>query len=79
MDYDGGTDRAVVGHVEAILRRGQSAGEFRDFDPLVMAAAVQRTVEGLPFLLGSAPHLDCPAFAREVATTFELATRRGQV
>ena len=25
MRYDGVTDRAIVGHVEAILRRGQSA------------------------------------------------------
>jgi hypothetical protein len=72
MRHDGDTDRAIVGHVEAILHRGQSAGEFRDFDPLVMAAAVQRTVESLPFLLESARELDCRALGRDVATTFEL-------
>lgn len=75
LHYDAATDQAVVGHVEAILRRGQVGGEFRDFDPRVMATAVQRAVEGLPFLLESTPDLDCGTFARELVTLFELGTR----
>jgi AcrR family transcriptional regulator len=71
-----GTDVAVPSHLEALLRRGQAAGEFRDFDPRVMALAVQRSVESLPFALESDPDLDCAAFARELVTLFELATRR---
>ena len=76
LHYDEVTERTVVGHVEAILRQGQADGEFRDFDPWVMATAVQRAVEGLPFLLASAPDLDCSAYGRELATLFELGTRR---
>jgi AcrR family transcriptional regulator len=72
-----GTDAAVPTHLEALLRRGQSTGEFRDFDPRVMALAVQRAVESLPFALESDPDLDCAAFGRELVTIFELATRRG--
>ena len=77
LHYDAGTDRAVVGNVEAILRQGQASGEFRDFDPRVMATAIQRAVEGLPFLLDSVPDLDCAAYGRELVTLFELGTRRG--
>jgi len=76
LAYDAATDHAVVGHVEAILRHGQAGGEFRDFDPRVMAAAVQRAVEGLPFLLESIPDLDCAAYADELVTLFELGTQR---
>jgi AcrR family transcriptional regulator len=71
-----GADDAVPGHVVAILRQGQADGEFRDFDPTVMALAVQRSVEALPFALQGDPDLDCAAFAAELVTLFELATRR---
>ncbi|MGI8576791.1 MAG: TetR/AcrR family transcriptional regulator [Nocardioidaceae bacterium] len=76
LHYDAATDRAVVGHVEAILRQGQADGEFRDFDPRVVATTVQRAVEGLPFLLESVPNLDCAGYGRELVTLFELGTRR---
>lgn len=70
-----GADEPVPGHVEAILRRGQASGEFRAFDPRVMALAVQRAVEALPFALESEPELDFPAFAHELVTLFDLGTR----
>lgn len=70
-----GADDPVPGHLEAILRRGQVDGEFRDFDPRVMALTVQRAVEALPFALDADPELDCPAFGRELVTLFALATR----
>jgi AcrR family transcriptional regulator len=76
LNYDAATDHAVVGHVEAILRQGQADGEFRDFDPRVVATAVQRAVDGLPFLLESVPDLDCAAYGRELVTLFDLGTRR---
>jgi AcrR family transcriptional regulator len=75
LPYDAGTDRAVVGHVEAILRHGQASGEFRDFDPLVVGTAVQRAVDGLPLLLQANPDLDCEAYAAELVTLFELGIR----
>lgn len=76
LNYDAETDKEVVGHVELILRAGQESGDFRDFDPVVMATSVQRCVEGLPFLLESRPDLDCHSYGRELVTLFELATRR---
>lgn len=76
LHYDAGTEQTVIGHLEAILRQGQANGEFREFDPSVMATAVQRAVEGLAFLLDSLPDLDCAAYGRELVTLFELGTRR---
>ena len=70
-----GTDDAVPSHLEALLRQGQADGEFRGFDAQVMAVAVQRAVEGLPFLLQTHPDLDCAAFGRELVVLFDLATR----
>lgn len=74
--YDADTDRSVLGPIEGILRAGQRSGEFREFDAFVMAATIQRAVDGLPFLLQTKPDLDLTAYAEEVATLFDLATRR---
>ncbi|TDE44532.1 TetR/AcrR family transcriptional regulator [Nonomuraea mesophila] len=73
--YNPDNDRNVVGHVESILSKGQANGEFRDFDTFVMAATIQRSIDGLPFLLQSAPDLDLTGYARELTTLFDLATR----
>jgi AcrR family transcriptional regulator len=73
--YDAGSENTVVSPLEDILRAGQDSGEFRDFDPTVMATLIQRAVDGLPFLLDVRPGLDVAAYGREVVTTFDLATR----
>jgi AcrR family transcriptional regulator len=75
LPYDTDTEQAALSPVEEILRAGQRSGEFRDFDPTVMATMIQRAVDGLPFLLAARPDLDVAAYAAEVVTTFELATR----
>ena len=69
-------DRSATEDLESILRFGQSSGEFRDFDPRVMATTVQRSVDGLPFAVQADPGIDCAAYARELVTIFELATAR---
>ena len=57
ISYDTGAELVALSPVEEILRRGQQAGEFRAFDPRVMAAVIQRAVDGLPFLLQTQPAL----------------------
>jgi AcrR family transcriptional regulator len=74
FSYDAGTEQTVLSPIEEILRAGQETGEFRRFDPKVMATLVQRAVDGLPFLLAADPDLDVPAYGAEVATVFRLAT-----
>lgn len=66
----------TTSHVAEILREGQQAGQFRGFDPQVMAIAVQRSIESLPFVLETRPDLDTAAYARELVTLFERGTRR---
>jgi AcrR family transcriptional regulator len=75
FDYGPDADQAVISPIEHILRQGQETGEFRTFDPKVMATLVQRAVDGLPFLLAAEPDLDVEAFGAEVALTFQLATK----
>jgi len=76
--YDETTERTVVSPLEEILRGGQASGEFRAFDTRVMAVVIQRAVDGLPFLLATYPDTDVDAYAREVTTLFELATKAEQ-
>lgn len=73
--YESADERDVLGHIEEILRAGQRSGEFRDFDAFVMAATVQRSIDGLPFLLQTRPDLDLGLCARELSTLFDHATR----
>ena len=73
--YDSGSEQAAISPLEDILRGGQATGEFRSFDPTVMATLVQRAVDGLPFLLEMRPGLDVAGYKREVSTAFDLATR----
>ena len=75
MDYDADTEEEVVSPLEKILRRGQEDGEFRAFDPKVMATTVQRSVDGLPFQLETNPDLDLAAYGEELVTLFDLGTR----
>ena len=75
LQYTTADDAAAAAPLEDLLRRGQESGEFRSFDPAVMAHAVQRSIDGLPFVLERAPETDCAAYGRELAELFELATR----
>jgi AcrR family transcriptional regulator len=76
LHYDEMAELLVVSPVEEILRRGQESGEFRTFDTRVMAVLIQRAVDGLPFLLATYPDVDVDTYAAEVATTFDLATKK---
>jgi AcrR family transcriptional regulator len=76
IQYTPGTELVVLSPVEEILRAGQSAGEFRQFDVRIMAAVIQRAIDGLPFLLETHPDIDLGLYADELVTTFTLATRR---
>lgn len=76
FSYEPGTELVVLSPVEDTLRAGQVAGEFREFDVRVMAAVIQRSIDGLPFLLETHPDIDLGAYAAELVATFHLATRR---
>lgn len=67
FDYGRQREQAVLSPIDDILRRGHDSGEFREFDPKVMATLIRQAVDGLPFLLSSDPGLDVGAYAAEAA------------
>jgi AcrR family transcriptional regulator len=73
--YDAETDAEVTTPLQQILSAGQDSGEFRRFDTFVMATTIQRSIDGLPFLLRGTPDLDLADYAEELSTLFDLATR----
>ena len=73
--YGSDDEQSALAPLQDILRAGQAAGEFRDFDVFVVASTIQRAIDGLPFLLQTAPDLDLTAYAEELVTMFDLATR----
>jgi TetR/AcrR family transcriptional regulator, fatty acid metabolism regulator protein len=73
---------ADVGRAERLLAdflaRFQADGQLRpDFDPKAMAVAIRAAIDAVPPRLVSDPDLDIDNYAREIATTFHLATRVG--
>ncbi|ASU82238.1 TetR/AcrR family transcriptional regulator [Nocardiopsis gilva YIM 90087] len=62
--------------VEDLLRKGQENGEFRDFDPRVVAVTVRQGIEGALDQWARNPDLDLKAYTAELITLFELAIRK---
>src|SRR5262245_47922762 len=75
LKYDAADAQQVLSPLEQILADGQRAGEFRGFDVRIVASAVQRSLEGVQMLLEAHPDLDPKAYAEELVTVFDLATR----
>jgi AcrR family transcriptional regulator len=63
--------------LEDLLARFQAAGQLRpDFDAKVMAVMIRAAIAAVPPRLVADPDLDIDNYAREIATAFDLATRR---
>jgi TetR/AcrR family transcriptional regulator, fatty acid metabolism regulator protein len=60
---------------EEAFRHGQETGEFRSFDPRVMAVTVQAAIDDMFAYWATYPEHDLEAHARELADLFERATR----
>ncbi|GAA3207828.1 TetR/AcrR family transcriptional regulator [Nonomuraea helvata] len=68
-------DLSVLSHVERLLAWGQETGEFGAFNVRVTAMAIQRSLDGLPFLLEADPDADLPEYADELAGLFARAVK----
>jgi AcrR family transcriptional regulator len=72
---DSDVDDAVRA-LEHLLAGFQKAGEFRTgFDPRDMAITIRAVIDAVPSRLARNPELDIDGYAKEIATTFDLATR----
>jgi AcrR family transcriptional regulator len=61
--------------LEKLLGQGQTDGEFRDFDTRSMAVIIRSAVDRAAERLREEPDFDFDTYAREVVTTFTIATR----
>ena len=61
--------------VAEILRRGQASGMLGPFSAYVMAATVKAVLDDLLLQFAVDPELDLDAYAAELVTLFERATR----
>jgi AcrR family transcriptional regulator len=68
-------ERAVRA-LEKLLRHGQERGEFREFSTKAMAMTIRNAIDGLVSQLTTDPKLDLMLYANELATMFDLATRK---
>jgi AcrR family transcriptional regulator len=72
--YDAKQENTAVGRVQDILERGQQEGAFGRFDPWVMAVTIQRSLDGIAFLLEQRSDLDLAHYGDELVATFDRAT-----
>ncbi|SMC01771.1 transcriptional regulator, TetR family [Rubrobacter radiotolerans DSM 5868] len=76
LRFDLATDEPQVSGTEWILEKGQEDGEFRPFDTRVMALAIRAAIDRSAGHFAAHPDLDWKAYAREMASVFEHATRK---
>ena len=69
---DDGSD--AVGPLAHLLRTGQAAGDFGEFDPVMVAMAVRAVVDGASFLFTAQPELDIDHVIEEAVRLFDKAT-----
>ena len=67
-----GADESVLSLLIGILRHG----EFRDFDPRLVAVTVSQAIIGVLSAWVADPRIDLTAYAAELVTLFDQATRR---
>jgi TetR/AcrR family transcriptional regulator, fatty acid metabolism regulator protein len=76
IHYYAAREEPILAALETLLRKGQQDGEFRTFDLRVMAVTIRRAIDAIPPLLAAHPDLDVAAYARELVTLFDHATRK---
>lgn len=76
LRYGGTSEEWILSTLEALLRQGQEDGEFRAFDPRVMAVTIRRAIDAVAPLLAAHPNLDTDSYARELVALFDRATRK---
>jgi hypothetical protein len=61
--------------IEQMLVRGQQSGEFRSFPTRPMAVTIGQAIDGALLQGVAHPDLNLTAFAAELVTIFDLATK----
>jgi AcrR family transcriptional regulator len=72
--YDLGLIDRSVAPLESLLRGGQAAGEFGEFDAHAMAIAIRGAIDAVPTRLARDPGFDVHHYGQVLARAFERAT-----
>jgi AcrR family transcriptional regulator len=69
--FEGSDDeKAALDFLEAVVRQGQAAGEFRQFSPQAGSLAVRGAVEVMPMRRATDPGFDLEAYGEELYELF---------
>ncbi|MEV6769240.1 TetR family transcriptional regulator [Nocardia sp. NPDC051030] len=66
----------ILGPLADLLREGQRAGDFGDFDPLLMAKSIRDAIDGTASRAVGEPDFDVRKYAAHVCRIFDIATRK---
>jgi TetR/AcrR family fatty acid metabolism transcriptional regulator len=72
------TFEPAVRELENLLRNGQKQGEFREFSTRVMAVTIRNAIDAVQLQMAADPKLDLMLYANELASLFNVATRKSQ-
>ena len=73
LPFDTAPIDASTAYLEQFLRSFQERGEFRDFDPRVMAYAIRSAIDAVPQRLARGGELDLEHFGAELAELYVRA------
>jgi TetR/AcrR family fatty acid metabolism transcriptional regulator len=76
LRYHPGWEKSDLEGLEAILRQGQEADEFRAFDLRIMAVTIRGAIDAVGRFLVDHPNRDGEGYAQELVTLFDRATRK---
>ncbi len=75
LRYGAADNEPIYQGLEELFRRGQQAGQFHGFGVRVMAVTLQGALDAMFDYWVTHPEHDLEAHARQLAETFDLATR----
>jgi TetR/AcrR family fatty acid metabolism transcriptional regulator len=74
--YDASHSEELLSALASVCAAGQAAGEFRDFDPRLMALTIQSTLDAILVEMPFRPDADLSHYANELTQLFSYATRK---
>ncbi|MFI6042827.1 TetR/AcrR family transcriptional regulator [Nocardia sp. NPDC051321] len=69
-------EREIIVPLIDIMREGQRAGDFGEFDPLAMAMSIRDTIDGVAGRAIREPDFDMDGYTAHMCRLFDLATRK---
>ncbi|MFI6166721.1 TetR/AcrR family transcriptional regulator [Nocardia sp. NPDC051052] len=69
-------EREIIVPLIDIMREGQRAGDFGEFDPLVMAMSIRDAIDGAAGRAIREPDFDMDGYTAHMCRLFDLATRK---